>query len=80
MRKVLWTALACLAAAVLALLAVRLGVQAAVPAYPASLGGDPIPEKITGETLIRAAAAQDAPSGETATAEANEAAEAATEE
>ena len=59
MRKVLWTALACLAAAVLALLAVRLGVQAAVPAYPASLGGDPIPEKITGETLIRAAAAQD---------------------
>ena len=30
MRKVLWTALACLAAAVLALLAVRLGVQAAV--------------------------------------------------
>ena len=59
MRKVLWTALACLAAAVLALLAVRLGVQAAVPAYPASLGDDPIPEKITGETLIRAAAAQD---------------------
>lgn len=59
MRRGIWTALACLAAVVLALLAVRLGVRAALPDYPASLGGDPIPEKITGETLLRAAAAQD---------------------
>ena len=59
MRKIILTALACLLAAVLALGLVRLAVEKTMPAWPDVLGNDPIPEKITGEYLLRAAAESD---------------------
>ena len=49
----------CLLAAVLALGFVRLGVEKTMPDYPDSLGDSLAPEKITGEYLLRTAAAQD---------------------
>lgn len=58
MRKLLLRLLACLLAAVLALGLVRLVVEKTMPAYPASLGNDPIAEKITGEYLMKTAAEQ----------------------
>lgn len=48
----------CLLAAVLALGFVRLGVEKTMPDYPDSLGDSLAPEKITGEYLLRTAAAQ----------------------
>ena len=59
MRRFVLTALACLLALLAALALVRLGVEASMPAYPQSLGDDPVPEKITGEYLLRAAAESD---------------------
>lgn len=59
MRKFILTALACLLAVLAALALVQLGVEASMPAYPQSLGDDPVPEKITGEYLLRAAAESD---------------------
>lgn len=59
MRKFFLTAAACLLAAAAALALVRLGAEKTMPAYPQSLGNDPVPEKITGEYLVRAAAAYD---------------------
>ena len=56
MRKALFRALACLLAAVLALALVRWGLEATMPDYPSALGDDPVPEKITGEYLMKAAA------------------------
>lgn len=49
----------CLLAAALALGLVRLGVEKTMPDYPDSLGDSLAPEKITGEYLLRAAAAKD---------------------
>lgn len=49
----------CLLAAVLALGFVWLGVEKTMPDYPDSLGDSLAPEKITGEYLLRTAAAQD---------------------
>ena len=49
----------CLLAAVPALGFVRLGVEKTMPDYPDSLGDSLAPEKITGEYLLRTAAAQD---------------------
>ena len=48
-----------LLAAVLALGLVRLCVEKTMPDYPDSLGDSLAPEKITGEYLLRTAAAQD---------------------
>lgn len=59
MRKFFLRALLCLLAAVLALGFVRLGVEKTMPDYPDSLGDSLAPEKITGEYLLRTAAAQD---------------------
>ena len=59
MRRALFRALACLLAAVLALALVRWGLEAAMPDYPSALGDDPVPEKITGEYLMKAAAKSD---------------------
>ena len=47
----------CLLAAVLALGFVRIGVEKTMPDYPDSLGDSLAPEKITGEYLLRTAAA-----------------------
>ena len=59
MRKIFLTALLCLLAAALALGLVRLGMEKTMPDYPESLGDSPEPEKVTGEYLLRAAAALD---------------------
>ena len=59
MRKIFLTALLCLLAAALALGLVRLCVEKTMPDYPESLGDSPEPEKVTGEYLLRAAAALD---------------------
>ena len=58
MRKCFLRALLCLLAAALALGLVRLGVEKTMPDYPDSLGDSLAPEKITGEYLLRAAAAK----------------------
>ena len=59
MRRFVLTALACLLAVLAALALVRFGVEKSMPAYPQSLGNDPVPEKITGEYLLQAAAESD---------------------
>ena len=58
MRKCFLRALLCLLAAARALGLVRLGVEKTMPDYPDSLGDSLAPEKITGEYLLRAAAAK----------------------
>ena len=58
MRKLFLRALLCLLAAVLALGLVRLCVEKTMPDAPDSLGDSLAPEKITGEYLLRAAAAK----------------------
>ena len=58
MRKCFLRALLCLLAAALALGLVRLCVEKTMPDYPDSLGDSLAPEKITGEYLLRAAAAK----------------------
>lgn len=53
-------ALLCAAAALLALWGVGAAVRASLPDYPDAIGLDPnVTEKITGETLVRLAAAED---------------------
>lgn len=59
MGKKLLAAVGCLAAAVLALAAVRMAVSRTMPDYPDSIGSDPeVTEKITGEYLVAQAAAE----------------------